>query len=467
MANERQLALLSRGVKSWNQWRSENPVVEIDLIEANLRYADLRNANLRNVNLRYANLSKVNLGYANLSGANFSKAKLMEANLRHANLNGADLRSADLRYANLRGADLRSADFSEAKLRRVNLSDTTLSDANLSNANLRAAQVLSANFQTAILTGACIQDWQIGSSTILEGVECDYIFRTYDAKNKQFSGRLPVDPHSTFAPGEFTRRFQIIATALETIDITFTEGIDWQAFFQSFQELRNSRPNEDISIQGMERKGDAFVVRLEVEAAADKASIETQVKQLYAEQLTALEARYAEQLRLQGVQIKEARQTIKTERREKATLMGIMTIMAENQGPRNDFRGAQFAGGFAETVRGNQVGGIINNYGQTADDIVRLLASLRTLSQTFPSEPKEEALMALDDLEADLSEPTKQEPKRIGKRLQRLMAAGAAAMAIAGGAATVSGDINEFTENVLELGEKMGLAREDIQRGAR
>ena len=40
-------------------------------------------------------------------------------------------------------------------------------------------------------------------------------------------------------------------------------------------------------------------------------------------------------------------------------------------------------------------------------------------------------------------------------------------MAIAGGAATVSGNINEFTENVLELGEKVGLAREDIQRGAR
>lgn len=71
--------------------------------------------------------------------------------------------------------------------------------------------------------------------------------------------------------------------------------------------------------------------------------------------------------------------------------------------------------------------------------------------------------MELDDLEGDLSHPDKQEPKRIGKRLRRLIAAGTAAATLAGGAATFAGNVNEFTDNVFELGEKIGLTRDAIQ----
>lgn len=163
------------------------------------------------------------------------------------------------------------------------------------------------------------------------------------------------------------------------------------------------------------------------------------------------------------MQISDAKQTIESERREKATLMGIMATMAENQGSKYDMRGAQFAGGYAETVQGNQYGGVINNYGQNADDILHLLTSLRTFSQAFPEAQKDDVLMELDDLEADLNKPEKPKPKRIGKRLQRLIAAGTAAATLAGGAATFSGNVNEFTENVFELGEKIGLSRADIQ----
>ncbi|MGF1523649.1 MAG: hypothetical protein ACFBSF_15135 [Leptolyngbyaceae cyanobacterium] len=65
--------------------------------------------------------------------------------------------------------------------------------------------------------------------------------------------------------------------------------------------------------------------------------------------------------------------------------------------------------------------------------------------------------MELDDLESDLKTPEKQDSKRIGKRLKRLMSAGSAVATIAGGAATFSGNINEFTSNVLELREKIGI----------
>ncbi len=438
MANEEQVALLKQGSEVWNAWRKENPEIEIDLRTADLSQADLRFADLRS-------------------------AKLSNARLRSAKLSAAKLCSADLSFANLSFADLSFADLSSAHINCANLSYASLNCADLSYANLDESQVLYTDFTQAILTGACIADWQIGSSTILEGVKCDYIFCTYDDMEYEFLGRLPVNPESTFATGEFTQLFQVIASALETIPITFTEGIDWQAFFQSFQDLRANRPDEDISIQGMERKGNAFVVRLEVKAEADKAAIETEVKQRYAHQLAAFEAQYEERLRLQGTHLEDARRTIELERQRNTEILGVIGIVAQNQGSKYDMRGAQFAGGFAETVQGNQNGGIINNYGQNADDIVRLLTSLRQLAQTFPETQKEDVLMKLDDLEGDLSKPEKQEPKRIGKRLQRLIAAGTAAATLAGGAATLSGNVNEFTDNVFELGEKIGLSREAIQ----
>ena len=333
MVNEEQVALLRQGSWVWNKWREENFEAKIDfsfanLSDARLRYADLSNADLSNArlsgtNLFNADLSNADLSNARLSGANLRRADLRRADLSNANLFNADFSNADLFNADLSRADLSRADLSNTDLRRANLSGANLRQANLFQANffqanlsatnLSKGQVLNTKFSGATLTGACIADWHIGSSTVLDDVQCDYIFRTFDWRKNKFSGRLPIDPESTFAPGEFTQRFQIIASALETIDLNFTEGIDWQAFFQSFQELRSNRPGEDISIQGMERKGNAFVVRLEVEAGADKASIETEVKQLYANQLATLEAQYEERLRLQGAHLEDIREILSIE----------------------------------------------------------------------------------------------------------------------------------------------------------
>ncbi|MBW4484384.1 MAG: pentapeptide repeat-containing protein [Tildeniella torsiva UHER 1998/13D] len=465
MANEEQVALLRQGSKVWNAWRKENSGIEIDLESAkltgvNLSFADLRAANLeyadlRAANLTYADLSKAylnstNLNNADLNEANLTQARLVGAYLFSANLRSTNLREATLFYANLESADLSEARLSFADLNTSNLTFTNFKSADLSKANLNASQVLYANFTKATLTGACIADWQINSFTNLKDVKCEYVFRTYDFEAEQFLSRLPVDPGSTFAPGEFTQRFQIIASALETIDITFTEGIDWQAFFQSFQDLRASHPNEGISIQGMERKGDAFIVRLEVEAEADKAAIETEVKRRYAHQLAALEAQYRERLRLQSDEIAHHRQT-------QSSLLHIVQTMAEKDSISQTFHGP--VGNVAGTNQG-QMTAYIN---QNNEAISQLIAALRASAQTFPPEQKDDVLMELEDLEGDLSKPEKQEPKRIGKRLQRLIAAGTAAATLAGGAATFAGNINEFTENVFELGEKIGLSRDAVQ----
>ena len=81
------------------------------------------------------------------------------------------------------------------------------------------------------------------------------------------------------------------------------------------------------------------------------------------------------------------------------------TAVAKNSNRKTDLRGAQFGGGYAETVHGNQYGGVINNYGTNAEDITKLLTVLREQAQTFPIEQKNDAIDILDDLEGDLAKP--------------------------------------------------------------
>ena len=460
---------------------------QADLNDANLTTADLSKANLSNANLSYANLSNANLTTADLSDANLSNANLGNANLSNANLRGTHIDAAtkiidkwrlvhtlvnqsggdkDLSRADLSDANLTKTDFSNANLSNANLSNSNLTRANFRNTNLRFANLRNANlnemyvlytdFLNATLTGACIVDWHINNSTKLDGVICDYIYRTIDEEGR-FSGRLPIDPNSTFAPGEFTQRFQILESALETIDITFTEGIDWQAFFRSFQELRSQNPDTDISIQGMERKAEGFIVRLEVNQEADKATIETQAKQLYAEQLQLLEAQYEERLRLQGAHLEDIQELLSFERQERTRLSKVVETMAsEQQSPKYDLRGAQFAGGFAEVVKGNQFGGTINNYGQNTDDIVRLLTSLRDMAQEFPEAQREEVQVHLEDLAADLDQPEKCQPARLKTRIVGLFGV---LLMLGRGVATAT----DFANNVLELSEKLDVTTETFQ----
>lgn len=127
--------------------------------------------------------------------------------------------------------------------------------------------------------------------------------------------------------------------------------------------------------------------------------------------------------------------------------------MANNQqGSSYDLRGAQFAGGMAETVQGDQIGGVINNYGARTDEIVRLITSLRQQAQEFPLEHKVDALDTIDDLESDITKPSS-DSNKIGRRLKRLAAIAATVGVITSGSAEVSENIKKFTTNVAEISE--------------
>lgn len=223
-----------------------------NLSNANLRDADLRQANLSNANLNRATLHRANLSEAKLRGAKLINANLSSANVRNADLSdtdlneaylreanfiGANLRNADLRGANLFRANLRDADLRGAKLHNANLADTDLSGKDLSGVNLSGTclvkvRALDTNFEKAILTGACIQDWNINRAN-LDDVDCDYVYLQYNQQKI-----LPID--RKFKQGEFTKLFQA--------DCSYNRLSVLETSINDFESLLNDNPQGDESL---------------------------------------------------------------------------------------------------------------------------------------------------------------------------------------------------------------------------
>ncbi|MEM9090460.1 MAG: pentapeptide repeat-containing protein [Cyanobacteria bacterium P01_F01_bin.53] len=367
-----------------------------DLSRADLSGADLRNANLNEANLKGADFSGAELSDLNLSGFDLRGARLRGTYLINSILIGASLYRADLRDANLRDADLRGADLSRANLSRADLRGThlrgthlrgihlcethlrgfelsgfDLSDTNLSRADLSKAQALGTSFKGAIFTGACIEDWNINSSTEFDSAICEYVYLKCDQRE-----RRPRE--GAFKLGEFAT---LVQQAADTVDLIFKDGIDWQAFFQSFQDLRNQYSDQDVSIQAIEKKrGGAFVIRLEVPPEVNKAAVEEKAKALYGEQLQQIEGRYQKLLQLQGQQLDDYRAQVQQQQSQNSRLLNIVETMAEkDSASKYDLRGTQFAGGFADTVQGNMEGGTINNAAAETSSLAEATAEIQNL----------------------------------------------------------------------------------------
>lgn len=169
MADSNHVRKFLEGVAAWNQWRSENPEVSIDLSHTDLRDAELPGANFRDVNisscdLRDAILDNADLSSANVTGSNLTGARLHAASLSRANVSGANLNQIDASDANFGAADLRRCRFERAKLVGANLSkaicrDSRFGDAELSRSDLtrtdfRDSNLTNANFIEASLEGA-------------------------------------------------------------------------------------------------------------------------------------------------------------------------------------------------------------------------------------------------------------------------------------------------------------------------
>lgn len=440
MANDEHLALLKQGVDAWNDWKANNPGIRpdlsfatgkgitirgaklsgVDLSRANLSRADLSRADLIGANLKEANFNEAYLSGADLIGADLSEADLsgadlIGANLIGTNLSGAKLNGVDLSKANLSGTDLSGAKLIGAKLSGTNLSGAKLCDANLSGAHLKGAnlkgsnlsranlcmanltdaylqrtKVQNTNFNKAILTGACLENWHINSGTNLDEVICEYVYLQADQKERR-------PQNGNFALGEFTQLFQ---KALETVDMIFDYGIDWQAFFTSFQKLQSERGNSELFIQAIEnRNNGSCVIRVNIPPNANKLEIEVYLKREYEHQLKIIDNKYRYQLQAKYEQIA-------TYRQQSADLTEIIKVMASRAVPLENNEGVadEFIPGvtiFPQAIipensfltitgKGNKTPPKQHNYSleqkQTLiDTATKIQKLLQQLEQTYPT----------------------------------------------------------------------------------
>jgi len=291
---------------------------------------DSRDPWIRNVAIVFAAIGGTNFYQANLTDADFTKATLKSTSFRKAilirtcwqetkkldfaRLGNSILAQAQIREllvtgngenksyqeANLRGANLTGANLHHANLKLADLSQSTLANANLEWTNLTEVNAIDANFRVASMTGACLEGWNIESSTNLDRVDCGFVYLleypkpgTDDRERRPSSGE--------FAPGEFTKLFQEV---LNTVDLIFRDGVDWQAFIQAFDQVRVESESAELAIQSIENKGDGvFVIRVNVSEDANKETIHRELMENYERELKILEARYGEKLKAKANEI--------------------------------------------------------------------------------------------------------------------------------------------------------------------
>ncbi|NJK47128.1 pentapeptide repeat-containing protein [Candidatus Gracilibacteria bacterium] len=222
MESKHHITRLKQDIDAWNQWRKINGE-PISLVRAQLQSAKLRRASLSSIDLSEANLKQADLRRAFMCDSRLIGADLSEADLSRASLTGADLRKAnftkaslkwacfigaDLRDTNLNGADLTGADLTDANLTGANLTGANLTGVDLTGASLVGTQAHNTNFQGAILTGACLENWKIDKTTQLSELICDYLY-LQSGKN----GRCPSS--GSLSLGEITQLLQKILLPME------------------------------------------------------------------------------------------------------------------------------------------------------------------------------------------------------------------------------------------------------------
>lgn len=433
--DKRYLDLLKKGADIWNKLREENPEQKVNLSGSQLSRRDLSEFDLSNVNLSGADLTKTDLTNAKLENSSLARAILSETKLPKHHLFGTDLSETDLSFSDLTGAILTNANLNQA-----NLKGASFQYADLTNVNLVETLAIATNFSGANFTGACIENWRISSETHLEEVICDYIYLKVTERNGKidFQERRPSNINEIFSPDEFAI---LVRQTLKTIDLIFIDGIDWQVFFSSFQELCKYYKNSALNIQAIERKKESFVVRLEVAVTSNEAEIEARFKELYEQNIKQLERQVANYEKL-----------METEKVEKSTLMGIVKTMAESQQKPNvsinikDSNVGAFSTGDGEVTASQFSQAIATNL----SDITQLLNKLKVDVRDLPNGKQESIEIHLDDLADDIIYESNRTPKRLSTRL---IAIWGILCAIAVGTAGVA----DFSNNILELSEKLNI----------
>jgi uncharacterized protein YjbI with pentapeptide repeats len=219
---------------------------------------------------------------------------------------------------NLKGANLSGATLADLNLTEADLSGATLFRADIQRANLTKVQALGTDFNQANLTAACLEAWNIDRTTQLEGAICEHCYRLQNQQERRPSS-------GDFAANEFASLFEEV---LNTIDLIFRDGIDWQAFSKTFKTIQVQHEGANLEIQGIEKKGDGvMVVRLASNATADKSTIHQAFTWDYQKALKEVELNYKVMLKDQEIRQKEV--IIEMHRQESTNMIRLTESLAQ------------------------------------------------------------------------------------------------------------------------------------------
>ncbi|MCP4748026.1 MAG: pentapeptide repeat-containing protein [Desulfobacteraceae bacterium] len=241
-----------KDMTEWNQWRKENPEVEIwlegaELYRANLQGAELYRANLQGAKLSYAELQGAELSYAELQGAKLHYANLQGAMLYYANLQGAELhyaklqeaelhyaklQGAELHYAKLQGAELHYAKLQEAELHYAKLQEAELSYAELQGAKLYYANLQGADLTIAFFTGSLFKNTHFSSKAALNNLASPL-------SDEQILSAVFEDEKDRFKKTEAETR-DLASLTISIEGLTQWDLMDFGMFFICLQKTYNN-----------------------------------------------------------------------------------------------------------------------------------------------------------------------------------------------------------------------------------
>ncbi|MFG6105346.1 pentapeptide repeat-containing protein [Leptothoe sp. EHU-05/26/07-4] len=310
-------------------------------------------------------------------------------NLTGIDLQGANLVKADFTGSILKNSNLQGADLTNASLIGANLNCASLQDVDLSGSRLVQTQLDEADLTGSTLTGAYIEDWNITTKTKLDGIRCAYVFMRLPPEGdlNRDPHRKPDDRNKVFLDGEFS---DFIAPMVQTLDLYHNQVVDPRAFAIAFQDLREQNPDAVLEIVSMEKRGkqrDQLLVRAEVSQQSDLSKLHNQYFERY-DYLLTLPSQAVQALLIQKEQeVQRLAGLVRTAVEQPSNQINNTyqtqgdTIVSE-QGSnvsKYNFSNAQFAGGFAETVKGNQVGGTINNQASETPSLAEAAAEIQNL----------------------------------------------------------------------------------------
>ncbi|MBD2143124.1 pentapeptide repeat-containing protein [Anabaena sp. FACHB-1250] len=366
---------------------SINSIYGTTFFSADLTDADFTGATLKNTDFRKANLTRTRfyevkkLDFARPGNTILSNPTVLNLLIT---LNG---RNKSYIGANLKGANLIGADLKEANLKNADIIEATFQGAVLEWANLTLTQAVGTNFTKAQMTGACVEAWNIESTTILDHVDCRFVYLleypkpgTDDRERRPSSGE--------FQPGEFTKLFEEV---LNTVDLIFQNGIDWQAFVTAFKKVQVENGDTELVIQSIKNKGDGVVVvKVAVPENANKEKIHSHFTQNYQLALAEIE-KYKELLQASNNQnanlwltinkLVEAEKSINVQVENKVDNKNMTNSNDSSRNVEVEMNIQKVDGGVAGKVMGDLVITPKQNLADSASEIQQLL---QILNQSYP-----------------------------------------------------------------------------------